>query len=339
MTIFICSSLGDISEILFRINYQNIKEFKIIVTNYRQCHRFFLNFFDREKIIFIGSNLTREPKKIKSWIAELKILIKLFFFENKKNVKKVFFSAPLYDMVGCYLILRIFKNAKIYLPKNVYDEIDADYKEILNRTFLHSLFSFFYGIPIASYDNYRTEIFNSYIPGLPKKSIRERFELTEKIPEENLNNQTKKYLLEYNNHNIKNAIIILDHNEEGVKNITDFEDVYSRLFDILKDEKIFLKPYYANKNSPLEEFNLSLLDMEFPIEWYNLSKCKSVICVFSSGIVKIANRNISKICLINLFEFKSNKEKLGWNQYIKTRFDNRIFSTPESFEELEHLLK
>jgi len=345
MTIFICSSLNDISDILYQIESKKIKDFKIIVTQYKQCYNFFCNFFEKEQVIFLESNLRKKPRKIKSWITELKILIKLFFFPDKKSVKEVFLSAPIYDLVGCYLIFIVFKNAKAYLPKRVYDEINVDNIELPNRIFLHSLYSFFYRMPIASYVSKRhvnskgeADLYN-HIPGLPKKIISERFYLTKHIPEEILLTQTKKYLIKYNDHNIENAIIILDNSARALENIINSEEVYSKVFDFLNDEKLFLKPYYANKNSPLEKFNFTVLNMEFPIELYDLSQCKSIICIFSSGLVKVYPRNLLKICLINLVEFKSNNEKLGWDKYINMRFDNTAFFLPKTFEEFKHLFK
>ena len=78
--------------------------------------------------------------------------------------------------------------------------------------------------------------------------------------------------------------------------------------------------------------------MNYPIELYDLSNCKGVICIFTSGIEKILFDDVKKICLYKLAQFKTNQERDNWNNYINDRFDTSSCSFPETFNEFESIL-
>ena len=78
--IFICSSLIDISEILYQINIKNLSNFQIIVTTDVQAYRLLTKIFERRKVIFLNSKLAHRPRNIFFWIKETIIILYLKFF-------------------------------------------------------------------------------------------------------------------------------------------------------------------------------------------------------------------------------------------------------------------
>ena len=98
-----------------------------------------------------------------------------------------------------------------------------------------------------------------------------------------------------------------------------------------------MKTYYNNKNSLYKDYKLDTLDLNFPVEYYDLNGCKNIICVFTSGIGRIPQGNYNKISLLNLFTFKNKKEKINWKLFMKNIGDDVLY--PSSFEELKLILK
>ena len=145
------------------------KDYVIIVTSSKYSYNFLCKVIEKKKVIFLNSTLNQNPKNIFLWIKELLIIFYLRILFYNSSPKKVFFYAPIYDLIGCFIVTNIFKNSEIILSNPIFNEGINGYKKVPENSLLHNLYSKFYGMPVHSYDNYRLEIFGGgHIPGLPK---------------------------------------------------------------------------------------------------------------------------------------------------------------------------
>lgn len=337
MTIFICSSYLEIHEILYNIDRKKLKNFKIIVTTNKQAFLYFQNIFPSNNIIFLNSELQKNPKNILSWLKELSILIKIYFWTFRKKVRYVYFNAPIFDLIAISLIFNSFKNSKVYLLRNTYEQMFREFTEQNQKSFLCSLYAFFYNIPISTYKSFLQETYGDVI-GICSNAIDDRFILIEKIPSNDLK-INEKYLCKYDKHDISNSYIILSYPDSSQSRIDNYNKLIFDILDILKGQKIFLKKHYSQEISKNNKFNLTELNMNYPIELYDLNECKGIICIFSSGLEKILFDDVKKICLYKLAQFKTKHERDSWIEYINNRFDITSFLVPNNFNELEKVLK
>ena len=132
-TIFICSSLIDIGEILYQIDSKNLSNFKIIVTTDIQCYNLLSSIYGNKQIIFLSSKLIQSPRNIFFWIKEVMIILYLKFLFKNHNIKKVFFYAPMYDLLACFMVLNIFSKSEIRLSKPALNGGLKKYKSIPQR--------------------------------------------------------------------------------------------------------------------------------------------------------------------------------------------------------------
>ena len=337
MTVFICSSFLEIHEILYNIKKKQLKDFKIIVTTNKQAFFYFQNIFSPDKIIFLNSGLQKNPKNILSWIKEFIILSKVYFWKFSKNVENIYFNAPTFDLIAINLVFNSFRNSKIFLLRNTYEQMFQEFEELQQKSILCKMYSFFYNIPISTYKSYFQEIYGDVF-GISRKEFNDRFILVEKTDKSELKNN-KKYLLRYTDHDISNSYIILSYDDSSQSRLFNYDELIFKTLKILRGEKVFLKKHYTQQVSQKNKFNLTELNMNYPIELYDLSNCKGVICIFTSGIEKILFDEVKKICLYELAQFKTNQERDNWNNYINHRFDTSSCFFPETFNEFESILK
>ncbi len=337
--IFICSALIDISEILYQIEKIKNKEYLIIVTNSRYSYDFLCKIIEKKKVIFLNSTLNKKPKNIFLWFKELLIILylKIRFYNN--NTEKVFFYAPIYDLIGCFIVINIFKNSEIILSNPIFNEGINGYRKVPKNSLLHNLYSKFYNIPINSYDNYRLAIFGGgHIPGLPKQLINSLFTMGDAVPIKEIQNlQHSKYLFKFDNSVIKNKSILLDQGEFDFNGIANFDDIFKEVLKIFKIKSVVVKGYYNTQSSPFNDYELPKLKLENPIEYYDLDECKNIFCVFTSGIGRIPPGKYRKISLLNLFKFKNEAEKKNWKLFMDKIGDDIIY--PNSLQELETILR
>ena len=337
MTIFICSSFLEIHEILYNIEQKKLKNFKIIVTTNQQAFFYFQNIFPSNNVIFLNSELQNNPKNILSWLKELCILIKINFWIFPKKVRYVYFNAPTFDLIAIHLIFNLFKNSKVYLLRNTHEQMFREYTEQKQKSFLCSLYAFFYNIPISTYSSFFQEIYGDVF-GISSSAMEGRFVLIEKTPSNDLN-RNDKYLCKYDKHDISNSYIILSYDDSSQSRLNNYDELIFKTLKILSSEKLFIKKHYTQTLPEINKFNLTELDMNYPIELYDLSECKGIICIFTSGLEKILFEDVKKICLYKLAQFKTEHERDNWIKYINDRFETTSFLAPSNFNELKKVLK
>jgi len=107
-----------------------------------------------------------------------------------------------------------------------------------------------------------------------------------------------------------------------------------------KDRPAFKTPQQIEKegiaNPITQKYDFKKLDFKYPIEHYNLSGAKNVICIFTSGIGRVPEGNYNKISLLNLFKFKNDSEKINWKTFMDKIGDDILY--PNSFDELESII-
>jgi len=337
--IFICSALIDVSEILYQIEQLKNKDYVIIVTTSRYSYNFLCKVIEKKKVIFLNSTLAKNPKNIFLWIKELLIIFYLKVLFYNSSPKKVFFYAPIYDLTGCFIVTNIFKNSEIILSNPIFNEGINGYKKVTENSLLHNLYSKLYCMPVHSYDNYRVEIFGGgHIPGLPKEFIDRSFTSGGAISIKEIQNlQQSQYLFEFDNSIIKNKSILLDQGEFDFNGISNFDDIFKKVLKIFDISSVVVKGYYNTESSPFNNYELSRLNLENPIEYYDLTECKNIFCVFTSGIGRIPEGKYRKISLLNLFTFKNKNEKKNWKLFMDKIGDDIIY--PNSLQELESIVR
>ena len=335
--IFICSSLIDISEILYQIEKLKTKNYFIVVTTSRYSYDFLCKIIDKHNIVFLNSTLNSKPKNIFLWIKELLVMVYLKFLFRNSNIKKVFFYTPVYDLIAFYMVVNVFKNSEIILSNSAYNEGMNVYKKVPKKSILHSLYSKLYRIPIHSYSNYRLKIFGGgYIAGLPNDLIN-KFTLEKENSIKEIQDLIKsKYLIQYDNSKIDDKSILLDQGKSDFNGILDFDDVFKKVLNIFDIKTVTVKGYYDNRTSPFKNYGLDRLDLDWPIEYYNLNGCKNIFCVFTSAIGRIPKGKYRKISLLNLFKFENEDEKENWKLFMDKIGDDILY--PNSFDELESII-
>ena len=149
----------------------------------------------------------------------------------------------------------------------------------------------------------------------------------------------EKYLCKYDKHDISNSYIILSYDDSSQSRLNNYDDLMLKTLKIIDGQKLFLKKHYTQTLSEINQFNLTELNMNYPIELYDLSKCKGIICIFTSGLEKILFDDVKKICLYKLAQFKTENERENWIEYINNRFETTSFFVPNNFDELEKVIK
>jgi len=336
--VFICSALIDIPEILFQIEKIQNDKYIIFVTSHKYSYDFLCTLIDKKNIIFLNSKLGSNPKNIFNWLKEILLMIYLKIFYGAYKPKKVFFYAPIYDLIACFMVINIFKNSEIILSNPVFNEGINGYHKVSKQSILHRLYSILYGFPVHSYDNYRIQIFGgSYIPGIPKDMINSKFTLGDSVPIKSIQSlQQNKYLINHNKSLTNEKTIILDQGKDDFIGITNFDEVFERIISMFGKDNILMKTYYNTSTSPFEKYDFKKLDFKYPIEHYNLSGAKNVICIFTSGIGRVPEGNYNKISLLNLFKFKNDSEKINWKTFMDKIGDDILY--PNSFDELESII-
>lgn len=336
--IFICSALIDIPEILFQIEKNQNASYIIFVTSHKYSYDFLCTLLDKKNIVFLNSKLGSNPKNIFNWFKEILLMMYLKIFHSAHKPQKVFFYAPIYDLIGCFIVINVFKNCEIILSNPVFNEGINGYHKVPKQTILHRLYSILYGFTVHSYDNYRIQIFGgSYIPGIPKDIINSKFTLGDSIPIKSIQSlQQKKYLINHNKSITNEKTILLDQGINDFIGIANFDEVFERIISIFGKDNILIKSYYNTSISPFDKYDFKKLDFQYPIEHYNLSGAKNVICIFTSGIGRVPEGSYKKISLLNLFKFKNEIEKINWKTFMDKIGDDIIY--PHSFDELELIL-
>jgi len=336
-TIFICSSLIDIGEILYQIDSKNLSNFKIIVTTDIQCYNLLSSIYGNKQIIFLSSKLIQSPRNIFFWIKEVMIILYLKFLFKNHNIKKVFFYAPMYDLLACFMVLNIFSKSEIRLSKPAFNEGLKEYKSIPQRSLLNYLYSKLYGFPVIAYDNYRTKIFGDYIPGLPRTII-QSFDLSEFASIDEIKSVQKKYLFRYHTHSIDKSIIILNQSLLDMKIIKNFDLRISEINNAIKPYHVFVKDRYRNNmrepNTIFGNSSYKKLDAQLPAEYYDFSKCNYIIGIYSSALARISHHQ--KISLLNLFDYFDDNDRKQWINYLKNISDDIIY--PNSIDELKTII-
>tara|TARA_Y100000768_G_C23977779_1_gene683997 strand:+ start:106 stop:1152 length:1047 start_codon:yes stop_codon:yes gene_type:complete len=336
-TIFICSSIIDIGEILYQINSKKLSNFKIIITTDFQCYKLLSSIYGKKQIIFLNSKLVKSPRNIFFWIKELMIILYFKFLFKKHNIKEVFFYAPMYDLLACFLVLNIFSGSKIILSKPVFNEGMKEYKATDQRSLLNYLYSKLYGFPVTAYDNYRTKIFGDYIPGLPQNIIK-NFDLNELVSIDQIKSVQKKYWRQYNTHSIDKSIILLNQSNLDMKIIKNFESRLSEINNVIKPYHVFVKNRYANNmkepDTIFDNFNYQNLDAKLPAEYYDFSKCNHIIGIYSSSLARISHHQ--KVSLLNLFDYFDDNDRKKWITYLKNLSDDILY--PNSIVDLKKII-
>lgn len=336
--VFICSALIDIPEILFQIEKIKNQNYIIFVTTHKYSYDFLCTLVDKKNIVFLDSKLGKNPKNIFNWLKEIIIMIYLKIFHGFYRPKKVFFYAPIYDLIGCFIVMKVFKSSAIILSNPVFNEGINGYHKVPKASLLHNLYSMLYGFTVHSYDNYRIKIFGGgYIPGIPKDVINSKFILGDSVPIKSIQLlQQSKYLINHDNTITNHKTILLDQGVDDFIGISNFDEVFQRIIDIFNKDNILMKTYYNTSISPFKKYDFKVLDFEYPIEHYNLNGAKNVICIFTSGIGRVPEGNYNKISLLNLFKFKNESEKINWKTFMDKIGDDILY--PNSFDELESII-
>jgi len=335
--IFLCSSLIDIPEILFAVENHKNDRYQIIVSRNKIAYNFFLNFFEKEKIIYLNSKLNNNPRNIFLWIYELYIIFKVKLIFINKKIDRLYLYSPLYDTTSIFISLKLFKNAEKILNDSDYNEGFEEYSEQKKNNLLNKLYSILYCMPLSSYKNYRLNIFRGgFIPGIPKKIIDMKFKIDKSISIHSVKAlQQSKYLIKSNFNDTQNKTIILDQNLNDFIGIKDFDKKFSKIYDVIKSDTV-LKTSETIRNSAFIKYKIKKLDFVFPIEYYDISNCRNIICIFTSGIGRIVDKGYNKISLIELFDFLDEDEKKHWKSFMKKIDSNIIF--PKSTKELELII-
>ena len=336
-TIFICSSVVDIGDILYHIDLKKSSDFKIIVTTNQQVSLFLKSIFGDNKVIFLGSSLTNSPRNPFLWVKEIVIILYLKFLLRNHTVDKVYFYAPLYDLIGCFMVVNIFNNSEILLRKKTFDEINSKYQEVKENSLLNRLYSKVYGFTVNSYSNYRINIFGNYIPGLALKDI-EIFSINKFVSIEKIKSVQRRYSIKYTKHSIDKSIIILDQAVQDMSIIKNFNVRIEEINNIIKPYKIFIKEKYSGKTpEPNTVFSNAVhkkLDAKFAAEYYDFSKSDFIISIYSSAIVWINHER--KLCLLDMFDYYDDKDREQIKDHLNDLTNDIIY--PSSIKELRGII-
>ena len=271
-----------------------------------------------KKLIFIPYVIDISIKKPVDIFTErnrIKRLFKEYFFEMTED--ELYFFSNRYDWVLYSILVKLYKNNKIYLIDHYKYTSVKNIKEnfSIKRVIIKLIYQFITGVYMNSLLSN-----NKLILSFPI----DKFDVKKLATPQNIQKIRNKY--QFNGLIKKRSVLIFESGISDSEMIQNYEQTIYKIIQIFikHDFNIYIKPHPRLGFTKRLQNVGKLIPPHIPGEFLPISEFISVFGISSAVIGKLAMDNKNIYSIIDCFNFINISNKISYKKYLNEQSNNKI---------------